>query len=304
MSDLQKTILKSVSVVGSGLHTGQNGTLTFHPAPENHGIQFKRIDLEGQPVIEASIDHVVGTDHGTTIGNGSARIFTIEHVLAALMGLGIDNVLIDLDMDEIPIQDGSARYFVEALQSAGIGEQNAPKNYIRIDKPIIFEIPEKKIKILLEPAEKFSADVIIDYETSVLGEQTAHLQQIEDFSAEIAQCRTFVFLHELEFLLQNNLIKGGDLTNAIVFINRSVSQDELDRLAELFNKPKMKVKPEGILNNLDLYFENEPARHKLLDVIGDLALLGRPIKGHITAYRPGHSTNTEFAKIIKKQLNN
>lgn len=304
MSDLQKTILKSVSVVGSGLHTGQNGTLTFHPAPENHGIQFKRIDLEGQPVIEANIDHVVGTDHGTTIGNGSARIFTIEHVLAALMGLGIDNVLIDLDMDEIPIQDGSARYFVEALQSAGIGEQNAPKNYIRIDKPIIFEIPEKKIKILLEPAEKFSADVIIDYETSVLGEQTAHLQQIEDFSAEIAQCRTFVFLHELEFLLQNNLIKGGDLTNAIVFINRSVSQDELDRLAELFNKPKMKVKPEGILNNLDLYFENEPARHKLLDVIGDLALLGRPIKGHITAYRPGHSTNTEFAKIIKKQLNN
>lgn len=304
MSDLQKTILKSVSVEGSGLHTGQNGTMTFHPAPENHGILFKRIDLEGQPVIEANIDHVVGTDHGTTIGNGSAKVFTIEHVLAALMGLGIDNVLIDLDMDEIPIQDGSSRYFVEALQKAGIAEQAAPKNYIVVEEPISFEIPEKKIKILLEPAEKFSADVIIDYETSVLGEQTAHLQQIEDFSTEISQCRTFVFLHELEFLLQNNLIKGGDLTNAIVFINRSVSQDELDRLAELFNKPKMKVKPEGILNNLDLYFENEPARHKLLDVIGDLALLGRPIKGHITAYRPGHSTNTEFAKIIKKQLNN
>lgn len=304
MSDLQKTIINSVSVKGSGLHTGQNGTMTFHPAPENHGVQFKRTDLEGQPLIEANIDHVVGTDHGTTIGNGSAMVFTIEHVLAALMGLGIDNVLIDLDMDEIPIQDGSSRYFVEALQKAGIAEQNAPKNYIVIKEPISFEVPEKKIKVLLEPAEKFSADVIIDYETSVLGEQAAHLQKIEDFSAEIAQCRTFVFLHELEFLLQNNLIKGGDLTNAIVFMNRSVSQDELDRMAELFNKPKVKVKPEGILNNLDLHFENEPARHKLLDLIGDLALLGRPIKGHITAYRPGHSTNTEFAKIIKKQLNN
>lgn len=303
MSDLQKTIINSVSVEGSGLHTGQNGTMTFHPAPENHGIQFKRIDLEGQPLIAANIDHVIGTDHGTTLGNGNARVFTIEHVLAALMGLGIDNVLIDLDMDEIPIQDGSSRYFVEALQNAGITEQNLPKNYITIDEPISFEDPENKIKILLEPADKFSAEIIIDYETSVLGEQTAHLKNIEDFTTEIAQCRTFVFLHELEFLLQNNLIKGGDLTNAIVFINRGVSQDELDRLAELFNKPKVEVKPEGILNNLDLYFENEPARHKLLDVIGDLALLGRPIKGHITAYRPGHRTNTEFAKIIKKQLN-
>lgn len=303
MSDKQKTISKAVCVKGSGLHTGQEGSLTFHPAPENHGIKFKRIDLEGQPVIEANIDHVVSTDRGTTIANNGAKVYTIEHVLAALIGLGIDNVLIELDMEEIPIKDGSAIYFVNALHEAGMLEQEVDKDYIIIEKPISFELPEKKVKITLEPADGFSACVVINFETSVLGEQVASLQKMDDFTTEIAPCRTFVFLHELEFLLKNNLIKGGDLNNAIVFINREVSQEELDRLAELFNKPKMKVKPEGVLNNLDLYFENEPARHKLLDVIGDLALLGKPIKGHITAYRPGHQTNTEFAKLIKKQLN-
>ena len=303
MNDKQKTIKNTISVKGSGLHTGQDGILTFCPAPDNHGIKFKRVDLEGQPVIEANIDHVVSTDRGTTIGINGAKVFTIEHVLAALIGLGVDNVLIELNMEEIPIMDGSAKYFVEALLEAGIVDQDAEKNYIVIDKPLSFEIPEKKVRILIEPAETFSACVVINYETKVLGEQVARLQRIEDFSKEIAPCRTFVFLHELEFLLKNNLIKGGDLNNAIVFMNRRVSQKELDRLAKLFNKPKVTVKPEGVLNNLNLYFENEPARHKLLDVIGDLALLGRPIKGHITAYRPGHHTNTEFAKIIKKQLN-
>jgi len=304
MNDKQKTIKNVVSVKGSGLHTGQNGVLTFYPAPENHGIKFKRIDLEGQPIIEANIEHVISTDRGTTIGINGAKVYTIEHVLAALMGLGVDNVLIELDMEEIPIMDGSAKFFVEAIQEAGIVDQNTEKEYIVIDKPISIEIPEKKIRILIEPAKAFSISVVINYETKVLGEQVARLRRMEDFSKEIAPCRTFVFLHELEFLLKNNLIKGGDLNNAIVFINRRVSQKELDRLAKLFNKPKVTVKPEGVLNNLDLYFENEPARHKLLDVIGDLALLGRPIKGHVTAYRPGHQTNTEFARIIKKQLNN
>ncbi len=304
MSDKQKTIKNKVSVKGLGLHTGQNGTLTFHPAPEGHGIKFRRIDLEGQPVIDADIEHVVGTERGTTIGVNGAKVFTIEHVLAALIGLGIDNVLIDLDMEEIPIQDGSAKYFVRALQEAGTVEQRAEKNYIIITEPISMEIPEKKVRIVVEPAEHFSALVVINFEKTVLGEQAAHLHHMDDFPEEIAPCRTFVFLHELEFLLNNDLIKGGDLNNAIVFINRSVSQEELDRLATLFNKPKVKVKPEGVLNNLDLYFENEPARHKLLDVIGDLALLGRPIKGRVTAHRPGHHTNTEFAKIIKKQLKN
>jgi len=303
MSDKQKTIAKAVSVKGSGLHTGQEGILTFQPAPENHGIKFKRIDLDGQPIIEANIDHVISTDRGTTIGNNGAKVYTIEHVLAALIGLGIDNILIELNMEEIPIMDGSAKFFVEALWEAGIVDQKAKKDYIVIEKPISIEVPEKKIKIQIKPAESFSVNVIINYETKVLGEQVARLQRMEDFSQEIAPCRTFVFLHELEFLLKNNLIKGGDLNNAIVFINRRVSQKELDRLAKLFNKPKVTVKPEGVLNNLDLYFKNEPARHKLLDLIGDLALLGRPIKGHLTAYRPGHQTNTEFAKIIKKQLN-
>ncbi|HEY9113285.1 MAG TPA: bifunctional UDP-3-O-[3-hydroxymyristoyl] N-acetylglucosamine deacetylase/3-hydroxyacyl-ACP dehydratase [Bacteroidales bacterium] len=303
MSDKQQTILKQVTVKGSGLHTGQVGSLTFHPAPENHGIKFRRVDLENQPVINADVDHVVSTDRGTTIGVNGAKVYTIEHVLAALTGLGIDNVMIDLDIEEIPIQDGSSKYFVQALQEAGIVEQNAPKNFLIITEPIQFEIPEKKIKILIEPAEEFSLSVVINFETAVLGEQTAKMKHISEFVTEIAPCRTFVFLHELEFLLNNNLIKGGDLSNAIVFVNRKVNQDELDRLAELFNKPKVKVKEEGILNNLDLYFDNEPARHKLLDVIGDLTLLGRPIKGHVTAIRPGHLTNTEFAKIIKQKMN-
>lgn len=303
MSDKQKTILKPATVKGSGLHTGQIGSLTFHPAPENHGIKFRRIDLESQPVIDALVDHVVSTDRGTTIGVNGAKVYTIEHVLAALTGLGIDNVLIDLDVEEIPIQDGSSKYFVEALLKAGVTEQEAKKNYLVITETIQFEIPEKKIKMIIEPSEKFSVSVVINFETSVLGEQVAHMHEIEEFEKKIAPCRTFVFLHELEFLLSNNLIKGGDLSNAIVFVNRKVNQQELDRLAELFHKPKVKVKEEGILNNLDLYFDNEPARHKLLDVVGDLTLLGRPIKGHVTAYRPGHLTNTEFAKVIKQKMN-
>lgn len=302
MSPKQKTIGKSVTVEGAGLHTGQDGKMTFRPAPENHGIKFKRIDLKDQPIIEADIDHVVSTDRGTTIGKNGARVYTIEHVLAAFMGLGVDNALIELDIEEIPIKDGSSRYFVEAILEAGTIEQNAPKEFIEIKEKIEFEIPDKKIKIVVEPAETFSATVNIDFETEVLGHQSAHLDKIEDFVKEISPCRTFVFLHELEFLLQNNLIKGGDLSNAIVFVNRVVKQEELDRLADLFKQPRVSVKSEGILNNLDLYFENEPARHKLLDVIGDLALLGKPIKGHITATRPGHLTNTEFAKVIKEHF--
>lgn len=304
MSDNQKTIIKQVTVKGSGLHTGQEGALTFHPAPVNHGIKFRRIDLTGQPIISADIDHVISTDRGTTIGLNGVKIYTIEHVLAALAGLEIDNVLIDLDVEETPIRDGSSIDFVRALQVAGIKEQNAKKKYLVITETVEFEIPEKKIKMIIEPADEFSASVVINFEMQVLGEQFARMDHISDFVKEIAPCRTFVFLHELEFLLNNNLIKGGDLNNAIVFVDRKVNQDELDRLADLFKKPKVAVKEEGILNNLELYFENEPARHKLLDVIGDLTLLGRPIKGRVSAYRPGHLTNTEFAKVIKNKFNN
>jgi UDP-3-O-[3-hydroxymyristoyl] N-acetylglucosamine deacetylase/3-hydroxyacyl-[acyl-carrier-protein] dehydratase len=304
MSEKQKTIGKVVTVKGAGLHTGQEGEMAFKPAPANHGIKFKRVDLDPQVIIEADIDHVVGTDRGTTIGKNGAMVFTIEHVLAAFMGLGIDNALVELNLEEIPIKDGSSRYFVEAIKEAGSVEQDAHREYIEIKERLEFEIPEKKIKIIAEPSDKFEVDVVIDFETKVLGEQRAKMEDIGKFEQEISMCRTFVFLHELEFLLSNNLIKGGDLSNAIVFVNRKISQDELDRLADLFNKPRVKVKEEGILNNLDLYYENEPARHKLLDVIGDLALAGKPIKGHITAVRPGHHTNTEFAKVIKQHYNN
>jgi len=300
MADKQKTIIQPVSVTGTGLHTGQEGTITFHPAPENHGIKFRRIDLEGQPVIDASINNVISTDRGTTLGYKGANIYTIEHVLAALSGLGIDNVMIDIDMEEMPIKDGSSSSFVAAIEEAGIKVQNAEKDILVITKKTEFEIPEKNIKISIEPADKFSISLEIDYETKVLGKQFAELNDLKDFKKDIAPCRTFVFLHELEFLLNHNLIKGGDINNAIIFVNKVVSQDELDRLAKLFNKPSVLVKSKGILNNVDLYFENEPARHKLLDVIGDLTLLGKSIQGHIKARRPGHFTNTQFTKLLQK----
>jgi UDP-3-O-[3-hydroxymyristoyl] N-acetylglucosamine deacetylase/3-hydroxyacyl-[acyl-carrier-protein] dehydratase len=301
MTDNQCTIKNVISVEGTGLHTGQQGKITFNPAPVNHGIKFRRTDIEGQPIIEADVDHVVDTSRGTTLGKNGARVYTIEHVLAAATGLGVDNLLIDMDMDEIPIRDGSARYFVEALESAGIEEQNAAREYIVIKHPVHFKNEEKGFELSIEPYDSYKVDVKIDYGTEVLNTQHASLDDLTKFKNEIAPCRTFVFLHELEFLLKNNLIRGGDLSNAIVFVNRKVSQEELDRLADLFKKPKVKVKDEGILNNLDLHFDNEPARHKLLDVIGDLSLLGKRIKGHVKAFRPGHYANTEFAKLIKEQ---
>jgi UDP-3-O-[3-hydroxymyristoyl] N-acetylglucosamine deacetylase / 3-hydroxyacyl-[acyl-carrier-protein] dehydratase len=304
MAEKQTTITRSVSVEGTGLHTGQQGKLTFHPAKANHGVKFRRIDLEGKPVIDALIENVVDTSRGTTIGVNNVRIYTIEHVLATLTGFGIDNVLIDLDMEEIPIKDGSAYYFVKALEEAGSTTLDAKRDYIVITEEIKLVDEEKGFEMSIMPADNFMLDVEIDYGTEVLNVQHASLTHIKDFKTEIAPCRTFVFLHELEYLLQNNLIKGGDLSNAIVFVNRKVSQQELDRLAELFEKPKVKVKDEGILNNLDLHFENEPARHKLLDIIGDLSLLGKPIKGHVKAKRPGHFANTQFARLIKEKLKN
>ncbi len=300
MIEYQHTLKKKVSVSGTGLHTGQFGTVTFHPAPPHFGIKFKRIDLAGQPVVEAKAENVVDTSRGTTLSENGAPVYTMEHVLAALTGLGIDNTLIELDMDELPIRDGIAKYFVEAILEAGIAKQDAEREYIIITKEIVFKDEVRGVELKAVPCDHFKLDVKIDYGTEVLNVQYAKLEQIQDFKNEIAPCRTFVFLHELEFLLKNNLIKGGDLSNAIVFVNRAVSQEELDRLAELFNKPKVKVKEEGILNNLELHFPNEPARHKLLDVIGDLTLAGKPIKGHITATKPGHFANTEFAKLLKK----
>ena len=302
MADKQQTLAKPVTVSGTGLHTGQFVNLTFNPAPADHGYRFKRIDLEGQPVIKADIDHVVDTSRGTTLEKDGVRISTVEHTLAALCGLGVDNCLIELDGSETPIMDGSSRIFVEAILEAGIVAQDATRNYYEIKSHISYSYPDKNVEMIALPSDEYEVSVMIDFETKVLGTQNARLRKISQFREQIAPCRTFVFLHELEFLLKNDLIRGGDLSNAIVFVNRAVSQEELDRLATLFSKPTVEVKEEGILNNLDLYFRNEPARHKLLDVVGDLALLGVPIKGHIIANRPGHYTNVEFARLIRKHM--
>jgi len=302
MNDKQKTIVAAVTVSGKGLHTGMDVMLKFNPAPAGYGIRFKRVDIEGQPVIKADCDNVTDTNRGTTIGNNSSQISTIEHVMAALAGMEIDNILVEVDNFETPILDGSSKYFTEALVKAGIEEQKAEKKYFEIDKVLTYTDPENKVEMLIIPSDEFRISVMIDFETEVLSTQNASLDKISDFNEEIANCRTFVFLHELEYLLNNNLIKGGDLSTAIVFVNRIISQEELDRLAKLFNKPSVKVLRKGILNNLNLYFENEPARHKLLDIIGDIALVGVPLKGHIIARRPGHKANIELTKIIKQYI--
>jgi UDP-3-O-[3-hydroxymyristoyl] N-acetylglucosamine deacetylase/3-hydroxyacyl-[acyl-carrier-protein] dehydratase len=304
MTEKQRTIKKVTSVKGTGLHTGNEVTLTFNPAPEGHGIKFRRIDLDDQPVIDADVMHVVETERGTSLQQNGAAINTCEHVLAAVRGMGIDNLIIDITQSEPPILDGSSKYFVEALAKAGAVEQKAEREYIEISENITFRDDENKVELIAIPNDTFKVSVMINFETRVLGTQYAVLENIADFKEEIADSRTFVFLHELEYLLANNLIKGGDLSNAIVFVNRVISQEELDRLADLFNKPRVNVMQDGILNNLELHHRNEPARHKLLDVIGDLTLLGKPLKAHIIARRPGHAANVELGKLIREHSNN
>lgn len=300
MSEKQKTIKKAVSLSGKGLHTGVNVQVTLNPAPENHGFIFKRVDLPGQPTIRAVAENVTDTARGTTLEENGAKVATIEHVLAACTGMGMDNVLIEINAAEAPILDGSSQKYVEAISEAGIEEQSAEKHYFTPSEKVEYYDEEKGIHIIAYPDEQLSMNVLIDYNSKVLGNQYATLDDLGKFKDEVAPCRTFVFLHELEYLAANNLIKGGDLDNAIVIMDRKVEQEELDRLAELFNKPKIKVKPEGVLNNIDLHFPNEPARHKLLDMIGDLSLIGMPFKGKIIAQRPGHHANTEFARILRQ----
>ena len=302
MSEKQRTIKEPVSISGVGLHTGNEVLITFKPAPENYGYKFRRVDLTAGTLVDADVDHVVDTSRGTSIEQDGVRIDTIEHVLAALAGLEIDNAIIELNQSETPILDGSSRYYVEALQSVGIVEQKALRQYFEVTSNITYLNPEKKVEMIAIPSNEFRVSVMIDYESKVLQSQNATLSNLSQFETDFASCRTFVFLHELEYLLNNNLIKGGDLSNAIVFVDREMSRTELDHLAHLFNKPKVEVLKEGILNNLELQYPNEPARHKLLDIIGDLALVGMPIKGHIIATRPGHYSNVQFAKLIKKQL--
>ncbi|WP_372652182.1 bifunctional UDP-3-O-[3-hydroxymyristoyl] N-acetylglucosamine deacetylase/3-hydroxyacyl-ACP dehydratase [Draconibacterium sp.] len=298
----QKTLENSFKIEGKGLHTGVNVTMNFLPAPENHGFKFKRVDLEHQPIIDADVDLVIDTSRGTLLEKDGARIGTIEHALAALVGMDLDNVLIEVNNEEAPIIDGSSKYFVEAIEKAGVVEQEAERDYFEISEKIEMFDEKSGSHIIALPDNDYSLNVMISFPSAVLNNQYATLESIKDFKTEIAECRTFVFLREIEFLLSHNLIKGGDLNNAIVIIDKEISQEELDRLADLTNHPRVEVKPQGILNNLDLHFDNECARHKLLDVIGDLALLGKRIKGRIIASKPGHGPNTMFAATLKKQL--
>lgn len=299
MTGNQKTIKKSVKFTGRGLHTGTEVELTLQPASENYGFQFIRNDLNESPVVRAIAENVVETSRGTTLEENGIRVSTIEHILAALSGLDIDNARIELNGPEAPIMDGSSKLFVEGILNAGIKELSEPKAVFDITDKIEYRDDEHGIQIVAFPYNKLQIDIQIDYKSKVLGFQYASIDGFENFATDIAPARTFVFLHEVEFLLKNNLIKGGDIDNAIVIIDRKVTQEELDRLSELFNKPKVKVQPEGILNNISLNFSNEAARHKLLDFIGDMALVGQPVKGRIIATRPGHYSNNQFARLLR-----
>lgn len=296
----QRSIKKSVSIEGVGLHTGKKVKMTFLPAPPNHGYKFKRIDLEDEPIIPADISRVISTNRGTTIRAGEAQVSTIEHTLSALRGMDVDNVLIEIDGPETPILDGSAGLIVKMILEAGMEEQDAEREYFEIEEPISYRDEVTGTELMALPADDFQVTTLIDFGSPVLGQQYAKMENIDTYAEQIAPCRTFVFLHEVEALLNQGLIKGGDLENAVVIADRVMDKDELERLAKKLDKPGVAVDKEGVLNTSELRFKNEPARHKLLDVIGDMALLGVSIKGKIMATKPGHTSNVEFTKILKK----
>jgi len=302
MTEKQFTIKDDITIEGVGLHTGQSVKMVIKAAPENSGFRFQRTDTPAQTIIEANVDFVVDTERGTKLGKDGVTISTIEHVLAGLVGCGIDNALIEVNAPEVPILDGSSGPIVDAIQKAGKVQQQEDRTYFVLDQNITFEDTVRKTEMLAVPSEDFRLTVMVDYNSPTIGTQHAAMYHLGEFITEIAPCRTFVFLHELEALLQHNLIKGGDLNNAIVIVDREVTQEKLDDLARIFNKQSMKVKEKGVLNNVSLHFQNEPARHKLLDMVGDLALVGMPVKAHILAARPGHSANVAFAKKIKELI--
>jgi UDP-3-O-[3-hydroxymyristoyl] N-acetylglucosamine deacetylase/3-hydroxyacyl-[acyl-carrier-protein] dehydratase len=296
----QTTIKKEVSLHGVGLHTGESVTLIFKPAPVNNGFTFKRVDLEGQPVIPAVADLVTATDRGTSLEKNGVVIQTSEHVLAACVGLGLDNVVLELNASEPPIMDGSSKFFVEALEEAGIEEQDTPREEYIVKDVISYKDEETGSEIIVMPADEYQVTTMVDFGTKVLGTQNAYLDKMSDFKTEIADSRTFSFLHELEALLAHGLIKGGDLNNAIVYVDKELSENTMASLKKAFGKDEISVKPNGILDNLTLHYPNEAARHKLLDVIGDLALVGTHIRGRVIANKPGHFINTQFAKKLAK----
>ena len=300
-ADKQHTLAKSISISGTGLHTGINVDMTLKPANAGFGFQFQRMDLPGKPVIKADCDLVTDTSRGTTLEQGDTKVSTVEHLLAALVGMGVDNCLVEINGPEIPIIDGSSKPFTDIIEETGVAEQEAAKIWYSIDTNISFYDDAKRVEMTALPATSYHLTTLIDFNSPVLGTQHASLKLMEDFKTEIAPCRTFCFLHELEMLLENNLVKGGDINNAIVVVDKPVTDEEMNRLAKAFGRKKVEVKSEGYLNNLELRFPNEPARHKLLDVVGDLALIGVPIKAHIIANRPGHSSNVKFAQKIKQK---
>ena len=300
--NFQHTIKEEITISGAGIHTGQFVTICLKPAEPNTGINFKRVDLPGQPIVKADVDNVVDTTRSTTIESQGARVSTIEHLMAALVGTNVDNVLIEIDGEEVPILDGSAYPFVEALEKIGLQTQSTIKIFYSIDQNITFVDESKKVEMVALPYYGYRINTLIDFNSPVLGTQHAALKKMSDFNGDIAPSRTFCFFHELELLLANNLIKGGDINNAIVVVDQDVTKEQIARIAKAFNKQDVNVNEQGILSNLQLRFPNEPARHKLLDVVGDLALVGFPFHAHIIANRPGHSSNIKFAKKIKEYI--
>lgn len=298
----QKTLASEFSLSGKGLHTGLNAKVTFKPAPENHGYKLKRIDLEGQPVIDALAENVTNTQRGTVLSKGDVKVSTVEHALAALYAWGVDNCLIEVDAPEIPILDGSAQFFSEGVEKVGLVEQNAPKDYYIVRHKIEVKDEKTGSSLIILPDDRFSINVLIEFDSPVLSNQYASLTNIHEFPEKIAASRTFVFLREIEMLLQDNLIKGGDLDNAIVIYDQKIKQGDMDRIADTLGLPHINVKEFGYVNDKPLVFPNEPARHKLIDVIGDIALIGKPIKGHIIATRPGHKINNQLARLIRKDI--
>ena len=302
MSKKQKTIKSEISLSGVGLHTGNTVSMTFKPAPINHGFAFVRVDLEGKPTIEANADYVVNTQRGTNLEKKGVQIQTSEHVLAAAVGLDIDNLIIEIDASEPPIMDGSSKFFVEALEKAGIEEQDAEIEEYIVKEIISYKDEVSGSEIILMPSDEYQVTTMVDFGTKILGTQNATLDKMSDFKNEIADARTFSFLHEIEMLLENDLIKGGDLNNAIVYVDKELSDATMQKLKKAFKKDDISVKPNGILDNLNLHWANEAARHKLLDVIGDLALVGTRIRGKVIANKPGHLVNTMFAKKLAKLI--
>ena len=296
----QKTIKTEISLTGVGLHTGKEVKITFKPAPINNGFTFIRLDLEGHPNIEADANYVVNTQRGTNLEKLGVKIQTPEHVLAALVGCDLDNVIIELNASELPIMDGSSKYFVEAIEKAGIEEQEAKRKIYVVKEIISFTDEESGSEIMVMPSDNYCVTAMVDFGTKVLGTQNATMKNITEFKTEIADSRTFSFLHELESLLDDGLIKGGDLNNAIVYVDKEISEKTMNSLKVAFGKEEISVKPNGILDNLTLHYPNEAARHKLLDVVGDLSLIGTRIQGKVIANKPGHFVNTQFAKKMAK----